>query len=316
MATDINTINIYDYITPQALDALYVLEGHSKGVETPKKNDGKQDKPTTYYGMTDTGLNRIRELARKKDINIPLPAWLEKATIKGLTKEQAREAAGYLAACNTKLLDNCYNDGNYNFSRLPKEWRSAILTLAHTGGVNSWIKSLSDPKAIGSTLQAIKTGDRELIARSLMSKADGSLMDEPHNSPKRGRINRILSAVKLLYDTQANTFKDEKSRDAAYKRWGDNKFTVMNVNNHLANIYHANFLTKQQEDNMRQMAIGNKWYPPQEETPEPNNLTESNAIGQAQSEGLLTKLTNKAKNLFTNSEEKQNANNPDGNINM
>lgn len=293
-------VQINDYITPQALNALYVLEGHYNGPEKPKSYKGKLDKTTTYYGMTDAGLATIRSSKLK------LPDWLRKAKAETLTKEQAREAAGYLAAAHTDMLDNAFEGGNQEFSRLPLAWRSAILTLAHSNGVNGWIKSYKEGNS-GSLLKAIKTGDREVICRYMMAKEDGSIMDEPHGSPKSGRINRVLSAVKLMYDTEAKAFKDAKTKDTTFKRWTDNEFTVRNVQNHLYHIHLANLRNADYERSMREFSKQNLLLKPSAG----NNVIDDGTVQspdepQKEKPGLIAKLTQPFKKLFTNKEENQN----------
>lgn len=297
--TDVDKVQIEEYITPQALNAIYVLEGHYNGPETPKSYKGHTDKTTTYYGMTDAGLDTIRASKLK------IPDYLKKATSKTLTKDQAAEAAGYLAAVHTDMLDRAYGDDNKAFSRLPLAWRSAILTLAHSNGVNGWIQSYKEGNK-GSLLQAIKTGDREIICRYMMAKKDGSIMDEPHGSEKSGRINRILASVKLMYDTQGNAFKDAKTKDATFKRWKDNEFTVRNVQNHLYNIHIANLRSRDYEDGMREFAQQNLLLtrPDQQIV---DNETVQQPVPQEQSKStVMTKLTNPIKKMFTKSEDTQN----------
>lgn len=308
--TDVDNIQIEEYITPQALNALYVLEGHYNGPETPTSYKGGKDKTTTYYGMTDAGLATIRSA------KIKLPEYLKNATAKTLTKQQAREAAGYLAAVHTQMLDRAYGDDNKRFSSLPLAWRSAILTLAHSNGVNGWIKSYND-KNPGSVMQAIKTGDREVIARYMMAKKDGSIMDEPHGSDKSGRINRILAAVKLMYDTEGKAFKDVKAKDATFKRWKDNEYTVRNVQNHLYHIHLANLRNSDYEEDMREFAASDNLF-----LADKNNQTVDEETVQSvreekpQESGMLANLTNPIKKLFTNSEEKQNVAQGNTDINL
>lgn len=312
--TDVDKVQIEEYITPQALNAIYVLEGHYKGPETPKSYKGHLDKTTTYYGMTDDGLATIRASKLK------IPEYLKKATASTLTKDQAAEAAGYLAAVHTQMLDRAYGDDNNNFSRLPLAWRSAILALAHSNGVNGWIKSYKEGNK-GSLLQAIKTGDREVICRYMMAKKDGAIMDEPHGSDKSGRINRILASVKLMYDTQGKSFKDAKAKDDTFKRWKNNEFTVRNVQNHLYQIHVANLRNRDYEDGLRdfaerdlllanpdQRAIDNETV--QQPVAQPESSSEQ------EKPSLLANLTKPIKKLFTNSEENQNVaqGNPDINL--
>lgn len=297
--TDVDKVQIEEYITPQALNAIYVLEGHYNGPETPKSYKGNTDKTTTYYGMTDAGLDTIRASKLK------IPDYLKKATAKTLTKDQAYEAAGFLAAAHTDMLDRAYGDGNKAFSRLPLAWRSAILTLAHSNGVNGWIQSYKDGNK-GSLLQAIKTGDREVICRYMMAKKDGSIMDEPHGSEKSGRINRILASVKLMYDTQGKAFKDAKTKDATFKRWKDNEFTVRNVQNHLYNIHIANLRNRDYEDDMREFAQQNLLLTRPDQQIVDNETVQQPVPEEQPKSTVMTKLTNPIKKMFTKSEDTQN----------
>lgn len=296
------SFEIKDYITDAALDALYVLEGHYKGPEKPKNYKGSVDKTTTYYGMTDAGLNTIRKAG------LDIPSWLKNASASSLTKEQARQAAGYLAMAHTKQLDAAYGDDNPNkFSSLPLEWKSAILVLAHSNGVNGWINSYKDGHK-GSLLKAISSKDRELICRYMMAKKDGSIMEEPHDSEKSGRVNRILASVKLMYDGQGKDFKTAETKDAAFKRWKENPYTVRNVQNHLYHIHIANLQNKDYMDSLRK-AVGQNVLPafnPDKETMD-GETVQANQEPQPQKEGVMSKLTKPFKKLFTNSKEQESA---------
>lgn len=309
--TNVDAVQIEEYITPQALNALYVLEGHYNGPETPTSYKGNKEKTTTYYGMTDAGLATIR--ASK----LQIPEYLKKATASTLTKEQAREAAGYLAAAHTKKLDEAYGDESNQFSRLPLAWRSAILTLAHSNGVNGWIDSYKKGNS-GSLLKAIKTGDREIISRYMMAKEDGGIMDEPHGSNKSGRINRILASVKMMYDTECKAFKDAKAKDATFKRWTDNEFTVRNVQNHLYNIHIANLHNREYEDELREFSKQNLLLTKPDQNPvvDGGETVQDAEPQQQEKDGLLANLTKPIKKLFTNREEKQNVAQGNTNINL
>lgn len=295
------------YISEQALDAIYVLEGHFKGAETPSRADGKKDPTTTYYGITENGLSQVRSLSRK---GVKVPSELLKANVKSLTKDQARDAAGYIAMHNTMTMDDAYGDDAPGyFSQLPLSWRSAILTVQHTGGTNKLKDSLNDPNAKGSLLKAIKTGDREQIATALISKSDGSLMDEPAGSNNRGRINRILAGVKLMYDTDNNTFKDVKSRDEAFNRWKKNPNTVKMVADNLQNIYRGTVAKRNDDYNMRSLAKASKQtIQPQNNAVPVDDENVNEPVGQnPPKQGLLSKLTGGVKKLFTKEEVQPNA---------
>lgn len=302
-----NQVNIYDYITPQALDAIYYLEGHFNGATKPKNYKGHQDPLTTYYGITENGLKTLR--ASK----LQLPEFMKKATVSSLTKEQAREVTGLLAAAHTIAMDNAYNDENKSFSKLPLAWRSAVLTLAHSNGVNGWIRSYKEGNP-GSVMKAFTTGNREVISRYLMAKKDGSIVDEPYGSDKAGRINRILGAVKLMYDTDNNSFRNTKAKDETFKRWKSNPHTVKNVQNVIGNIYLADSELHDFDDDLRKEVDQQMAIPAMTTQKKIDNQTlQQNETPAAKEESMLSKLTKPIKNLFTNNEEKQNVakGNPD-----
>ena len=305
------SFEINDYISNDALDALYTLEGHYKGAETPKNYKGGTDKATTYYGMTEAGLNTIRKSG------IDIPSWLKTASVSSITKEQARQAAGYLAVAHTKQLDGAYDDGETNrFSSLPLAWRSAILVLAHSNGVNGWINSYKEGNK-GSLLRAIKSKDRELICRYMMAKKDGSIMDEPYGSEKSGRINRILASVKLMYDTTGKDFKTAADKDAAFKRWRENPNTVRNVQTHMYYIHNANLQNRDYMDNLRK-AVGQDSLPafsPDKELMD-GKTVQANKAPEPEKPGIFANLTKPFKKLFTNSEEKENVAQGNNDINL
>lgn len=305
-----------DYISEAALDAIYVLEGHFKGAETPTRHDGKKDPPTTYYGITQNGLEQLKELRRKYGVDVPKD--LLQADVNSLTKKQARDVAGYVAMHNTFVMDDSYGEDTPGyFSQLPLNVRSAILTVQHTGGTNKLKKSLNDPNAKGSLLKAIKSGDREEIAMALISKSDGTLMDEPSKSNNRGRINRYLAAVKLMYDSDNKTFSTVASRDKTFNRWRDNPNTVNNVANMLQTIYRGN-IAKQNEDYiMRNTPTINLAHANTANNAEPIDEQNVNSpVPAANKTGILANLTKPIKKLFTNSEENQNVAQGNQDINL
>ena len=309
-------VNIYDYITPQALTAIKHLEGHYKGLVTPKRADGKNDVPTTFYGLTQNALNALKDL---KNYGVKVPERLLKLQLKDVSEKDAREITGYCAVHNTKVIDSYFKDeGMEYFYKLPKEIRCGVLSVMHTGGVYKLGDSYKDPKAYGSLLKAIKTGSRERIARALISGADGRLMSPIDGSYKDGRKKRLLAGVRMMYDTECDSFSTQKKKDDTFKSW-QNINTVRNFDTHLNSIYRAERLKElEDEDNWAlaetKMADEISIMPQVEEQEPP--IQETNTVKEKQDMLASQKpsaFTTAIKNLFTRN---KGDNNYTGNIDL
>lgn len=296
-----------NYISESALDAIYVMEGHFDGAKNPTGHNGKKEKLTTYYGITEDGLYDLRRL--KSAYSVDVPNDLLKADVKSLSEKQARDVAGYLAMYYTKEFDSQYDDGIPYFYNLPLNVRSGVLSVVMNGGLKAMKQAYKDNPKGCNVLNAAKTGSRENVGVALMCKNANQLMDEPYQSPKRGRVNRILAGIRLMYDTNNNSFKDVDSRDKVYDEWLKDKHVVQRYANHMRNIELANKVKQYQDDDIINTAA---FYEDNPGTSAPMaEQTKSQAPREDQTKekpGVITKLTNGVKKLFTNSNEQENAN--------
>ena len=321
---ELKEVDINDYITPQALTAIKHLEGHYKGLVTPKRADGKKDVPTTYYGITENALHALKDL---KNYGVKVPERLLKLKLKDVSEKDAREIAGYCAVHNTKVIDSYFKKEDVDFFyRLPKEIRSGVLSVMHTGGVYKLGDSYKDPKGYGSLLKAIKTGERERIARALISKSDGKLMGPIDGTYKDGRKKRLLAGIRMMYDTQCDSFSTQKNKDDTFKSW-QNINTVRNFNNHLNSIYTAERL--KQLEGEENWALAQSKIPPQtigimpedannkeQQPPIQEATTKKEKDDMLASQNKPSAFTRIIKNLFTKNNEEKNNVTGNENINM
>lgn len=225
-------VNPDEYITENALESLGSAEGHWEGVTDPKTEREKKQKIfTTYYGVTKNGLDSLSRL--KKRYKVYVPEHLLAHTVDTLNRKDAREIAKYLAVFNTFEFDDVSKSKNA-FSSLPLGWRSALLTVYHTGGVRNLQGSYKDINAKGSLLKAIDSKNKEAIVRALISSSDGTVMENPGwSNPENvgndsynerdGRLNRYFLGIKLMYDQDFTLTPEDK--DKKYDEWRKQKTT-------------------------------------------------------------------------------------------
>lgn len=283
------------YITKHVIECLYIMEGYKNGAKETLEPSGAKTW-TTYYGITAGALDNIKRL-NKDEFNVPEE--LLNATVKSLTKKQAREVAYYNAAYLTKYLDNQF-ENKESFSDLDINMRSAILSALWTGG-HTKLKKSYDEDAPGSLLRAIETQDRENIARALISNADGSIMKNPNGGKTDGLKNRYYAAIRLMYNPN-EMLNDEARKDELYNKWS-NEPTSTNIVNCLNTIQRANigFNTEQKYACDMNSFIGSK--EAQDEVFEQNATTDIPKQENTQEDGFLVKFTNALKNLFTNTNQ-------------
>ena len=214
-------IDLSNYITEDALDAIRSLEGHYNGAEKTA------DVVTTYYGMTQRGIDSIKRL---EEYGYEVPKWMKTAKVDKITEEQARQMTGYLAAYHTEVIDDRIKNGA--FRNLDLRTKSALLTYFHNTGVFGLLQSLNDEGSpIQSTMSQIRDGDIYDIARSLLYKADGSKISGGDNI-KKGARNRALATISLMFDDTAD-FSTPEGKDAMYNRYNTTPGYVNNMDNAL-----------------------------------------------------------------------------------
>jgi hypothetical protein len=280
-----------EYITEPCLDAIRTMDGPG-------------------YGLKQKDLDRIRELKTK--YNLDIPSSITNGNVKNMSEELKRDAAGYLAICNTFDMDAAYgDDGDYFFRAMEPYDRSALLTLIHHTGVKPWIDEYNNPASKQySLLETAKTGIREDMVKSLITKDDGSLVDWPLQDKEADKMISRLRAIKLMYDIGNDSFANDKALEQTYNRWAKSENLIEDIAGCIKAIADGSLTNADAFDQETE----EDWEAGPEEIGEPMaNVAENNTNEKT---GLLSKLTNKAKNLFTNSEESNNAAQGNSNVNM
>lgn len=320
------------YITEEALDAIGVLEDHWKGVE--KTSDGLW---TTYYGVTKWALGSMRQL-KGKGVDVPeelmmpkgfdkLPAkeqekqYYEK--LKSLTPQQARDISGYFAMYNTMQLDSVYKDDECKyFSNLPLDTRSGILTLIHNEGEKATRLNYGKGNK-NSLLEAAKTGDREALVMAMLCDKDGKLIQPPALSSDRGHCNRILAAIRLMYDNQNDSFKDKASFSKIYDNWKKDENIIKNLSSAALSVRMGNVAKEEDDNEMRYYCSKFRNNPNVNFSPSPSKIKDPAAQrmdaetkNQSFVGTFLSGLHKGFENFFTNNNEENNNVTGNENVNL
>lgn len=306
------------YISDAALDAIYSLEGHDKdGVDA-------NGVPTTYYGITDKGLSKMKEL--RNTFNVDVPKELLTAKRDKLTKAQARQVAAYCAVHNSMLIDRHFGD-EHTFMRLPLHIRSAVLTDYHRGGVPKIADSWKDENARGSIMKAFQSGSREQIALALIQNSDGSIMSNYKNDGKNSQRNRHLAAIRLMYDTVNNSFPTIKAAGALTGKWQNQPGYIKSIEGTLKSL--GQMMDARRERNESAMrtlywgvankeTMADKSQQAIENLPQKEAILEDATSGELTEAGVLSDFTNAMKNLlnYFGIKDTQNAAQRNENVNM
>lgn len=180
--------NPYEYITPNALDAIKNLENHKKAEDANFK--GKTTR-TTRYGITQIGLDGLDTLRTKYRVDVP--EVLINAKIDNLTEEQCRLAAAYRAMLNTKDIEEITN--SKGFSKQPLAFRAGVMAAIHTRSMNKDYKQSYLDKKPGSFLLACQSGNPYNMLKCLLIDADGNLQEEFRYGNNLGLNKRNLVGV-------------------------------------------------------------------------------------------------------------------------
>lgn len=298
------------YITETAFNALGVLENHEEDVVSgPKTKKEKKNKvETTHYGITNNGLDSFKRLSKKFDIEIPKE--LNVSDVNKLSGENAKRIALRLMALNTMQIDRNFLDvtgyDTQSFSKLDLETRSALLTYFHTGQVESMKNTYGDK---GSIMSAIETGNKEAIAKALISKPDGTIMSDPNKlDGKDGIRNRIYATIKMMYYPYNKEFGTRKYWDDKFVKWR-NQQTTTNINSCLTSIQNADKLAN--EEIYKSCELQDVIISP-EETENPGNMNLPkdmyHGVGSEKEQSAsmmqqLINLYNGIKNIFNKGQE-------------
>lgn len=260
-----------------------------RGLEIIKNAEGPKKHDTNLYGITQIGLDGLQKLTTKYDVYVPEK--FVNADAMKLSEEDCREAAGYIAMLNERLVDTF--TGTDYFSKLPLETKSGFLTYLHNEGPYQLRKSMWK-NLPGSFLNAVKTGNPYEMGVAMMSDENGNPLKN------NGFSRRKLIALNAIGNKQF-TFNEAQERELDIRRRQPGFF---------------------EETQMRARRLANDWYAPREEilkeasnpmgwlksNPNMQDLEAKNPSKEEQEPGVITKLTNGVKKLFTNSKEQESAN--------
>lgn len=273
-----------NYINDRGLEIIRVAEGHLKGYDTKNK--------TTYYGITQAGIDGLEALQRVYKVRIP--EWIRDAKVDKITEKQARELTKYNAMLNTKLIEDFASSPN--FSKLSLDTRSAFLTYFHNVSPYSMRKSFEENKP-GSFLRAVRTGNPYLMGQALISRGDGSSLGDIDNGYKRRAMMTVMAIGNKDFTM---SIQQERDMDIRFKlpKFGDEAHQRLGelANNWFSYRKNSEVMFAFEDEKKQQKQAPKQPEPPVSNLPEPSK-----------NEGLLANLTKPIKNLFTNSEETNNA---------
>lgn len=194
-------VNLDKYISERGLELIKNIEGHKE----PSVVNGIY---TSYYGVTQRGIDGLRELTT--NFHVSVPEWMIGKDVKTLTEEQAKEVTAYAAVLNTLLVDKF--TGTCNFSSWDVDTKEAFLSYFHNQSPYSLRDSLAKEKP-GSVLYHIKKNDMYRAAQAIMEDSEGNVTNEYiHNGKLDGMAKRkvlpcfVMGNPNFVYD-------EEQARD-------------------------------------------------------------------------------------------------------
>lgn len=161
-------VDMEEYTSPLYLPLLDNLEG-----DYPNGPILVNGVPTTHFGITQKGLEGLKELTINH--NVKVPDYILDAKIEELSKQQAGEVAQYIAIQNLKDVEKKL--GNSNLSHFDASNRDALLSVFHMLPAKNFFYSF-DQGLPGSVLRAINENNPFKAAQCMMEKADGNLIGE------------------------------------------------------------------------------------------------------------------------------------------
>ena len=281
-----------NYINARGLEIIRVAEGHNKGYDAGSK--------TTYYGITQAGIDGLEALQRV--YKVKLPEWIRDAKVDKITEKQAKDLTKWNAMLNTKLIEDF--SSSPNFTKLSLDTRSAFLTYFHNVSPYSMRKSFDENKP-GSFLRAVRTGNPYLMGQSLISRADGSSLGDINDGYKRRAMMAVMAVGNKDFTM---SIQQERDMDIRFKlpKFGDEAHQRLGE---LANNW---FSYRKNSELM--FAFPDKKEQPKEQKPviktqKPIEQAPQVSIGKKGTmDMMIANLTNAMKNLFTNyKEDTQNA---------
>lgn len=161
--------NYYDYITPEGLEAIRNIEGHTKFELAEYKGKKIMTGP---YGVTQEGFDSLKTL---RDIyNVDVPDRLINTKLTDLTTEQCKDVAGYIAMLNTKMITNLVGP---NFETWTREIRTGFLMAVHAAGIGTFMKGLEEESEGSFLYQTKMTGNPYKAGLALISDLEGNPLE-------------------------------------------------------------------------------------------------------------------------------------------
>lgn len=287
-----------DYINSRGLEIIRVAEGHNKGYDAGSK--------TTYYGITQAGIDGLEALQRV--YKVKLPEWIRDAKVDKITEKQAKDLTKWNAMLNTKLIEDF--SSSPNFSKLSLDTRSAFLTYFHNVSPYSMRKSFDENKP-GSFLRAVRTGNPYLMGQALISRTDGSSLGNIDDGYKRRAMMAVMAVGNKNFTMSVQQerdmdirFKLPKFGDEAHQRLGElsNNWFAYRKNSELM------FAFPDDKDQTKEQKKPVKMQKPAEQ------VQQNNPAKKSTMDTMIANLTNAMKNLFTN--YKEDTQNAPGNTNV
>lgn len=291
------------YINSRGLEIIKNAEGHNS--YDPKTK-------TTYYGITQAGIDGLEALQRVYKTRIP--EWIRDAKVETITEAQARTLTKYNAMLNTKLIEDF--SSSPNFTNLSLDTKSAFLTYFHNVSPYSMRRSFAENKP-GSFLRAVRIGNPYLMGRALISRGDGSSLGDIDDGYKRRAMIAIMAVGNKNFTFTAQQerdmdirFKLPKFGDEAHARLGELADDWMTYRKVSEGSF--DWLASNTKNNRNEIQSQPPATMPQQATQDaPAPMRQNRNL-----DSLLTNLTNTIKNLFTNSEENQNVAQRNQDINL
>ena len=319
--TAMNEIDPYAYLGARGLALIENLEGHQNGKETV---DGIV---TTYYGITQAGIDGLKELSTK--FNTKVPDWMIGADVSTLNRDQCAEVTQYIAALNTMLVDR--ETETANFSSWDLSHREAFLSYFHNVSPYRLRSSLREG-AEGSVLLHIKHNNPYRALQALLENSDGTFIGEYQkpDGTRNGYVKRCL-VPSFAYGNPEYTYSASEALELENKMRNQNDF-IATSHSYLGDFAEENELSK---------LISNAEGQEADEEMQNNSEVSANAFKESNSdieqqnkqasqkeqtdlvkrvmqgiESAVSDFTNWSKNLLTNTQEVSNADTGNEDVNM
>ena len=305
-----NELDINEYVSPHYFELLGNLEGNDE--YPPIGGKLVKGKWTTHFGVTQDGIESLKEFTSKYDMKVP--NWILDANVRKIDKEKARIITEYVTAFEAEKTNSKLQ--NRNLMKISEPMREAALSIFHMLPVNNFYKSYDDMLP-GSILRAIDHMNEAEIAKTALEHADGKFIGEYVNED--GSLNSdikrfAIPAIKRI------------SPDYVHNK--DEAFDLENKLRQSGYVFGLHENNKKEADNANEIRLGLALLNDEEQTAieqgselygdkqvekqEPTKSVSEKPVGSSLEEGweqiksgakqLLTDFTNWHKKLLNNDE--------------